>query len=162
MAADAAKTRTLVLRHAGAVLAVTAGFDPSTPNMARVYDYWLGGKDHYAADRAEGDRLLEIYPKLADLVRENRAFIIRAVTMAADLGIGQFIDLGAGLQPPGSWADGATMRQPPSHRPTGRGVSGERSETASRTAAGLPVRRSAAQKCVRQRRDTVTCGHDRQ
>jgi len=86
-----------VLRHAGAVLAVTAGFDPSTPNMARVYDYWLGGKDHYAADRAEGDRLLEIYPQLADLVQENRAFIIRAVTMAADLGISQFIDLGAGL-----------------------------------------------------------------
>ena len=83
--------------HAGAVPAVTAGFDPSTPNMARVYDYWLGGKDHFAADRAEGDRLLEIYPQLADLVQENRAFIIRAVTMAADLGISQFIDLGAGL-----------------------------------------------------------------
>jgi len=97
MAADASKTRPLVLRHAGAVLAVTAGFDPGTPNMARVYDYWLGGKDHYAADRAEGDRLLEIYPQLADLVQENRAFIIRAVTMAADLGISQFIDLGAGL-----------------------------------------------------------------
>ena len=97
MAADASKTRPLVLRHAGAVLAVTAGFDPSTPNMARVYDYWLGGKDHYAADRAEGDRLLEIYPQLADLVQENWAFIIRAVTMAADLGISQFIDLGAGL-----------------------------------------------------------------
>ena len=97
MAADASKTRPLVLRHAGAVLAVTAGFDPSTPNMARVYDYWLGGKDHYAADRAEGDRLLEIYPQLADLVQENRAFIIRAVTMAADLGISQFVDLGAGL-----------------------------------------------------------------
>ncbi len=97
MAADASKTRPLLLRHAGAVLAVTAGFDPSTPNMARVYDYWLGGKDHYAADRAEGDRLLEIYPQLADLVQENRAFIIRAVTMAADLGVSQFIDLGAGL-----------------------------------------------------------------
>jgi hypothetical protein len=97
MAADASKTRPLVLRHAGAVLAVTAGFDPSRPNMARVCDYWLGGKDHYAADRAEGDRLLEIYPQLADLVQENRAFIIRAVTMAADLGISQFIDLGAGL-----------------------------------------------------------------
>jgi O-methyltransferase involved in polyketide biosynthesis len=97
MAADASKTRPLMLRHAGAVLAVTAGFDPSTPNMARVYDYWLGGKDHYAADRAEGGRLLEIYPQLADLVRENRAFIIRAVTMAADLGISQFTDLGAGL-----------------------------------------------------------------
>jgi O-methyltransferase involved in polyketide biosynthesis len=65
---------------------VTTEFDASVPNM-----------DHYAADRAEGDRLLEIYPQLADLARENRDFITRAVTWAASQGIGQFIDLGAGL-----------------------------------------------------------------
>jgi len=77
--------------------AVTAGFDPATPNMARVYDYWLGGKDHFPADRAEAERLLGIYPPLRDLVRENRAFVIQAVSWAARQGIGQFIDLGAGL-----------------------------------------------------------------
>ena len=77
--------------------AVTAGFDPATPNMARVYDYWLGGKDHFPADRAEAERLLGIYPPLRDLVRENRAFVIQAVNWAARQGIGQFIDLGAGL-----------------------------------------------------------------
>ena len=76
---------------------MTAGFDSATPNMARVYDYWLGGKDHYAADRAEAERLLAIYPPLRDLVRENRAFVIQAVSWAARQGIGQFIDLGAGL-----------------------------------------------------------------
>jgi len=76
---------------------VTAEFDPATPNMARVYDYWLGGKDNYSADRAEGERLLGIYPPLRDLVRENRAFVIQAVSWAARQGIGQFIDLGAGL-----------------------------------------------------------------
>ena len=76
---------------------MTAGFDPGTPNMARVYDYWLGGKDHFPADRAEAERLLAIYPPLRDLVKENRAFITRAVTWAALHGIGQFIDLGAGL-----------------------------------------------------------------
>ena len=74
-----------------------AGFDSDTPNMARVYDYWLGGKDHYAADRAEAERLLAIYPPLRDLVRENRAFVTQAVSWAARQGIGQFIDLGAGL-----------------------------------------------------------------
>jgi O-methyltransferase involved in polyketide biosynthesis len=76
---------------------VTAGFDPATPNMARVYDYWLGGKDHFPADRAEAERLLGIYPPLRDLVRENRAFVVQAVSWAARQGIGQFIDLGAGL-----------------------------------------------------------------
>jgi O-methyltransferase involved in polyketide biosynthesis len=65
--------------------------------MARVYNYWLGGKDHYAADRAEAGRLLAIYPPLRDLVRENRAFVTQAVSWAARQGIGQLIDLGAGL-----------------------------------------------------------------
>jgi S-adenosyl methyltransferase len=97
LAADAAKTRPLVLCRAGAVLTVIAGFDASAPNMARVYDYWLGGKDHYAADRAEADRMLEIYPLLRDLAKENREFVTRAVDWAAGQGIGQFIDLGAGL-----------------------------------------------------------------
>jgi len=76
---------------------VTIGFHSGTPNMARVYDYWLGGKDHYAADRAEAQRLLAIYPPLRDLVRENRTFVTQAISWAARQGIGQFIDLGAGL-----------------------------------------------------------------
>jgi len=63
---------------------MTAGSSSSTPNMARVYDYWLGGKDHYAADRAEAERLLAIYPPLR-------------VSWAARQGVGQFFDLGAGL-----------------------------------------------------------------
>ncbi len=76
---------------------MTAGSGSAAPNMARVYNYWLGGKDHYAADRAEAERLLAIYPPLRDLVRENRAFVTQAVSWAARQGIGQFIDLGAGL-----------------------------------------------------------------
>jgi O-methyltransferase involved in polyketide biosynthesis len=76
---------------------VTGGFDPATPNTARVYSRLLGGKDHFPADRAEADMLLEIYPPLAEMVQENRAFITEAVTWAASRGIGQFLDLGAGL-----------------------------------------------------------------
>jgi hypothetical protein len=75
-------------------------FDPGAPNQARVYDCWLGGKDNYAADRGEAGRLLQIYPPLADMVRENRAFLAEAVTWAAGQGTGQFIDLGAGLPVP--------------------------------------------------------------
>jgi len=76
---------------------MTSGFDTTVPNMARVYNYWLGGKDHFPADRAEADFLLGIYPPLRDLVRENRAFVTRAVAWAAGQGISQFLDLGAGL-----------------------------------------------------------------
>jgi O-methyltransferase involved in polyketide biosynthesis len=86
-----------MLRHAKAVLAMTDGLDTSVPNVARVYNYWLGGKDHFSADRAEAQRLMALYPPLPALVRENRAFLITAVTWAARQGIGQFIDLGAGL-----------------------------------------------------------------
>jgi len=81
----------------GGARAVTAGFDASVPNMARVYGYLIGGKDHFDADRAEAERLLRIYPPLAAMARESRAFLARAVTWAARQGIGQFIDLGAGL-----------------------------------------------------------------
>jgi O-methyltransferase involved in polyketide biosynthesis len=67
------------------------------PNIARVYDYWLGGKDNFAADRELAARLAEMYPPWVQACRDNRAFVGRAVTWAAGQGIGQFLDLGAGL-----------------------------------------------------------------
>jgi hypothetical protein len=97
MAPTAAKARPVVLRHAGAVLAMTSALDTTVPNMARVYNYWLGGKDHFAADRAEAARLAGLYPPLPALARENRAFLLQAAGWAARHGVGQFIDLGAGL-----------------------------------------------------------------
>ena len=97
MAAVAATARPVVLRHARAVLAMRSALDTSVPNMARIYSYWLGGKDHFVADRAEADRLVMLYPPLPALVRENRVFLIKAADWAARQGIGQFIDLGAGL-----------------------------------------------------------------
>ena len=72
-------------------------FDPKTPSIARVYDYVLGGKDNFAADRELADRLLTLVPLIADLAAENRQFLARAVTWAANQGIRQFIDLGCGL-----------------------------------------------------------------
>src|SRR6185437_3379737 len=72
--------------------------DTSRPNIARVYDFLLGGKDNYASDRELAGQIVALNPGLPGLVRDNRAFIIKAVTKAAsDLGIRQFIDLGAGL-----------------------------------------------------------------
>jgi hypothetical protein len=73
-------------------------FDTSVPHIARVYDYWLGGKDNFAADRELGDRTLEAYPNLAFSVRANRAFLVRSVRfLAADQGIRQFLDIGTGI-----------------------------------------------------------------
>jgi O-methyltransferase involved in polyketide biosynthesis len=71
--------------------------DSGRPNIARVYDFWLGGKDNFAADRELAALMTEMYPPWVQVCRDNRAFVGRAVTWAAGQGIGQFLDLGAGL-----------------------------------------------------------------
>ncbi|GII85126.1 hypothetical protein Ssi03_31160 [Sphaerisporangium siamense] len=73
------------------------GFDPNTPNAARMYDYFLGGKDNLPADRDAADKVLKFVPEIPIGIRENRAFLIRAVRFLAEQGIRQFLDIGAGL-----------------------------------------------------------------
>ena len=73
------------------------GFDTSVPNIARVYDFFLGGKDNYAADRELAARIAELSPDWMQACHDNRRFVGRAVTWAAGHGIRQFLDLGAGL-----------------------------------------------------------------
>jgi O-methyltransferase involved in polyketide biosynthesis len=72
-------------------------FDPTRPNIARVWDYWLGGKDNFAADRELAEKMLAVHPVSARMARENRQFLGRAVGYVAARGIRQFIDIGAGL-----------------------------------------------------------------
>jgi O-methyltransferase involved in polyketide biosynthesis len=74
-----------------------AGFDPLVPSIARVYDYFAGGQDNFAADRELGARLVGMVPSIPVSVRENKQFLGLAVTWAADQGVSQFIDLGAGM-----------------------------------------------------------------
>jgi O-methyltransferase involved in polyketide biosynthesis len=74
-----------------------AGIDVSRPSIARVYDYWLGGTDNFAADREMGSRMAQVNPALPQLVRHNREFICAAAARAAAAGISQFLDLGSGL-----------------------------------------------------------------
>jgi trans-aconitate methyltransferase len=77
---------------------VPAGIDTSVAHIARVYDYWLGGKDNFAADREAGDQAAEADPDVFRSVRANRAFIARTVSyLVADQGIRQFMDIGTGL-----------------------------------------------------------------
>jgi hypothetical protein len=76
----------------------SVSFDTSVAHIARVYDYWLGGKDNFAADRVAGDEALQAYPDLVSSVRANRAFLARGVRyLAAEAGIRQFLDIGTGI-----------------------------------------------------------------
>ena len=74
-----------------------AKFDPSVPSIARIYDYVLGGKDNFPADRAQADKALAYNPLIPVMARENRQFLSRAVGWVARQGIDQFIDIGCGL-----------------------------------------------------------------
>jgi SAM-dependent methyltransferase len=73
------------------------GLRTDIPHPARVYDYMLGGKDNFAADREMAERGLELVPEMRDSSRGNRDFLIRAVAFARDAGIRQFLDIGTGL-----------------------------------------------------------------
>ena len=78
-------------------------FDTSVAHQARMYDYILGGKDNYAADRAAVEALLKVDPGAAASSRENRAFLGRVVRyLAADAGIRQFLDIGTGIPTAGN------------------------------------------------------------
>jgi SAM-dependent methyltransferase len=74
------------------------GIDTSLPHSARVWNYWLGGKDNYAVDREVGDAWMALYPQIVVKARESRAFLGRAVRyLAGEAGIRQFLDIGTGL-----------------------------------------------------------------
>jgi hypothetical protein len=77
------------------------GFDTGVPNVARIYNALLGGKDNYAADREAAGELLKVVPgaaRAARAARDNRAFLGRAVRfLAGEAGIRQFLDIGTGL-----------------------------------------------------------------
>src|SRR5512146_1971054 len=72
--------------------------DTSRPHAARMYDYFLGGKNHFAADRETADKVIAAMPGVRTGPRENRAFLGRAVRfLAEEAGIRQFLDIGTGL-----------------------------------------------------------------
>ena len=75
-----------------------ARFDTSVAHIARVYDYWLGGKDNFAADREAAEQVIATFPDVLVSVRAQRAFLARAVKyLVTEAGIRQFLDIGTGL-----------------------------------------------------------------
>ncbi len=79
-------------------LGLAPRINTTVTHPARRYGYWLGGKDHFAADRESGDRIAAAFPGIRIAVRENRRFLGRAVTyLAGEAGIAQFLDIGTGI-----------------------------------------------------------------
>jgi hypothetical protein len=75
-----------------------AGIDATRPHSARMWNYWIGGKDHYPIDREVGAKIVEIFPNVIDVARHSRAFLGRVVRyLAGEAGIRQFLDIGTGL-----------------------------------------------------------------
>jgi hypothetical protein len=72
--------------------------DASVPNSARIWNYWLGGKDNYPVDREAGEQFRAIFPEIVEVARSTRAFLNRAVRyLAGEAEIRQFLDIGTGL-----------------------------------------------------------------
>ena len=89
--------------------------DSSVAHTARVWNYWLGGKDNYPADRAVGDQIREVVPDIALSARADRAFLGRAVRfLVGEAGIDQFLDVGTGLPTAGSTHEVAQAMAPAS------------------------------------------------
>ena len=83
---------------AAARAAERPGFDTSVAHQVRMYDYWLGGKDNFAADRQAAEESLAAFPGMAHLARANRAFLGRVIRyLAGEAGIRQFLDVGTGI-----------------------------------------------------------------
>jgi hypothetical protein len=82
-----------------------AGIDPNRPSAARIYDCFLGGTHNFAADRAVAARAIELVPELPKVMKANRAFLHRAVRLAAAAGVRQFLDIGSGIPTEGNVHD---------------------------------------------------------
>ncbi|MGW2694958.1 SAM-dependent methyltransferase [Streptomyces sp. NPDC001296] len=81
-----------------AAQALRARINTSQPHTARIWNYWLGGKDNYEVDRAAGDQIRRLHPDIGEYARADRLFLGRAVRhLVADRGIRQFLDIGTGL-----------------------------------------------------------------
>ncbi|MEU8922963.1 SAM-dependent methyltransferase [Kitasatospora sp. NPDC048545] len=89
-----------------------ADLRPDIPHPARMYDYYLGGKDNFPADRAAAEKALAANPEFRSTARANRGFLTRAVRCVADLGTDQFLDIGTGIPTAGNTHEIAQAADP--------------------------------------------------
>ena len=94
----------------------SSGMDIRRPHSARVWNYWLGGKDNYEVDREIGDQVAEVFPGIVEVARDQRRFLGRAVShLAKDAGIRQFLDIGTGLPTADNTHEVAQRAAPAAH-----------------------------------------------
>ena len=91
---------------------VPPGVDTRRANVARIYDYWLGGTHNFLADQDVGRAIVAVEPKMREIARANRAFLARAVTFLPACGINQFLDLGSGIPTSGNVHEIAQQADP--------------------------------------------------
>ncbi len=91
------------------------GLDTSRPHPARRYNYWLGGKDHFQADRDSAAMIEQMMPTVSVAAKEGRKFHGRAVRYLADAGVRQFLDIGTGLPAPNNTHEVAQAVDPSAH-----------------------------------------------
>ncbi|WP_067456498.1 SAM-dependent methyltransferase [Actinomadura macra] len=90
--------------------------DTTVPHSARIWNYWLGGKDNYPVDRAAGDQYVDVFPGIVDIACSGRAFLARAVRfLAGEAGVRQFLDCGTGLPTADNTHEVAQRAAPASH-----------------------------------------------
>jgi len=93
-----------------------AKIDTSVPHSARIWNYWLGGKDNYPVDRAAGDQFRATFPGVDDVARASRQFLVRSIRyLAAEAGVRQFLDVGTGLPTADNTHEVAQRVAPESH-----------------------------------------------
>jgi hypothetical protein len=92
------------------MLAPMTPLDVTKPNTARMYDYWLGGKDNYVADREAADAIRRQRPNIAQQALDNKRFQTRAIGYVAEQGVRQFLDIGSGLPTSPVQGEGAAPR----------------------------------------------------
>src|SRR5438046_10550771 len=81
--------------------AAATGIDTTVPHSARIWNYWLGGKDNFAVDRAAGDAWAATFPRISDIARASRSFLIRTIRyLAEDAGARPLPPLATGLPTP--------------------------------------------------------------
>jgi hypothetical protein len=77
---------------------LSSKLDTTVPHSARIWNYWLGGKDNFAVDRAAGDEYIKVFPGVVEMARASRNFLARTVRyLAGEAGVRQFLDVGTGL-----------------------------------------------------------------
>ncbi|MEV0154058.1 SAM-dependent methyltransferase [Micromonospora sp. NPDC050686] len=103
-------------RTATSVAGSEPAIDTSVPHSARIWNYWLGGKDNFEVDRLAGEQVRAVFPAMIETARQSRAFLSRAVRyLAGDAGIRQFLDVGTGLPTADNTHQVAQRVRPDSH-----------------------------------------------